>query len=181
MTTKKIESKYSVYVISNTFSSDKYIGVTKGTLEQRFNIHLMHSKSNCSNITNRSLMYQDIEKYGFGNFTINPFAINLSKKIALGIEKDFQLNDDRFYKYSERDINRNSKPKFNSCYKLISSQETLFFKSTSDISKKFKCHRSNVTRSINDGYMFLRKYLVVRISKVEYLKNAKNDFNLFSA
>jgi len=144
------------------------IRITSLNIEDRFKIHRQHLNSKCSNIENRSLLYLDMGKYGIDNFNISLLKNNLTKKHALRIENEFQKNDTRFERYSKRDLDRDCRPKFNSCYKLISEDEVLFFKSTIEISKKFNCHKTNVTRSLNDGYLFLRKYLIVRISIEEY-------------
>lgn len=161
---------YTVYEILNTVNSDRYVGITsKGTLG-RFKIHKSILNSKHSNTENRSEMYADMIKFGFDKFFILSIKDGLSKKLALKIEKELQKQP-VYKRYAKRDVSRDRIVKFRSCYKLISEDETLFFKKTTDIAKHFKCHKTNVTRSLNDGYLFLKKYFVVRISEAEYLES----------
>lgn len=159
---------YNVYIISNKNNNDLYIGTTSLEINDRFKIHRQHLNSKCSNIENRSSLYLDMAKYGIDSFNISLLKNNLTKKHALKIEAEFQNNDVRFKKYAKKDLARDCRPKFNSCYKLISEDDILFYKSTVEIAKKFNCHKTNVTRSLNDGYLFLKKYLIVRITTEEY-------------
>ena len=167
-------NNYNVYIISNLINNHLYIGITSLIIENRLKIHKQHLNSKCSNIENRSLLYSDMNKFGFDKFSIELFESNLTKQNALKIEREFQINDLRFERYSKRDLNRDSRRKFNSCYKLISKDNVLFFKSTVEIAKEFNCHKSNITRSLKDGYLFLKKYLIVRITLDEY-KNYINE------
>jgi predicted GIY-YIG superfamily endonuclease len=122
--------KYNVYIISNSINNDLYIGTTSLDIEDRFKIHKQHLVSKYSNTKNRSLMYLDMQNYGLDNFNISLIKNNLTKKHALNIESEYQKNDHRFKRYSERDLNRDCRAKFRSCYKLISDDTVLFFKST---------------------------------------------------
>lgn len=160
---------YRVYIISNTVNSDLYVGVTSLSLDERFSIHKMHSRSKCSNIDNRSKIYKDIIKYGIDKFSIELLEDNLTKRTALDLEIKTQKNN-LFVRYSKNDTSRVRLRKFNSCYKLVSESETLYFKTTVEISKKFNCHRSNITRSLKDNYLLFKKYNVFRISVSEYNK-----------
>ena len=176
---KKQEKIYKVYEITNTINKDVYVGATSLELEERFAIHAMHLKSDCSNIANRSEMYEDMMQYGIDKFSIKLLHGKLPKDHALKIEKDYQKYDKRCRRYAERDLKRDRRSKFNSCYKLIGENEVLYFKKGTEIAKKFNCHRTNVTRSANDGYLFLKKYFIRRISHAEY-ENSLGVGSLFS-
>lgn len=57
----------TVYVITNTINGKKYVGVTTGSINKRFNEHIRDSrKERC----NDRPLYSDINQYGVENFTI---------------------------------------------------------------------------------------------------------------
>jgi esterase/lipase len=164
---------YKVYIIKNTINKNLYVGTTSLELDKRFKIHKMHLFSKCSNIENRSFIYKDMLNFGFNNFFIELFKSNLNKSQALEIEKELQTKNKLFYQYAKRDLQRINCNKYNSCYKLVSADECIYFKTTVEIAKKFNCHKTNVTRSINDNYLLLRKYKVFRIDLIEYNNSIK--------
>lgn len=170
--------KYKVYVISNSVNSNLYVGVTSLSIEKRMSIHKMHSTSKCSNVENRSLMYKDILKFGFDKFSIKLLKDGLSKREALDLETKTQRNN-LFLRYSKKDTSRIRLRKFNSCYKLVSETEVLYFKTTVAISKMFNCHRSNVTRSLKDNYLLFRKYKVYRIEESEFSEEISKQITAF--
>lgn len=170
---------YSVFIITNPYNSHKYIGVTKKNLEDIVSLFEMHLNNKYSNIENRSYIYLDMRKFGFECFRFKFLKSGLTKKHALQIEREFKRSDLSFEYYAVRDIKRNNASKFRSCYKLISEDEILYFKSTIEISKKFGCHKTNITRSLKDGYLFMKKYFIVRISESEYNKKTSQTPKLF--
>lgn len=159
---------YSLYVITNRLTEDGYVGVTSKSIYQRWKQHLAHMKSKVSNTKNRSLLYADMKQFGIENFEIEKIFTFHDKKKALETERRLQKNNAKFKRYSSRDLQRDRTPKFNGSFILKSKNETLVCKSAVSIARQFNVHRSSVIRAYNDGYLFLRKYVVERITRKEY-------------
>lgn len=61
-----------VYMITNNVNGKKYVGVTQYSLDKRFKEHCHDSKTDrCKN----RLLYSDMNKYGFENFSIDELEV----------------------------------------------------------------------------------------------------------
>ena len=160
---------YKVYIIHNSINNDKYVGMTSKTLNERFIIHKAKLTSKCSG--GRTVMYDDMRNFGFDKFIIELVKVFSSKKEAMELEKQIQISDKAFFRYAQKDLNRCTSPTHATPYKFVSATQTLFFKTTIEAANYFNCHKTNITKSITNGYRFMKTYDIIRISKDEYAEH----------
>ena len=166
-----------VYEIENLKTNDCYIGITTNKLSVRITNHLnCHSKSGFSGFQKRTLMYEDFKHYGVDNFMLKILYQGKSKKQILAFESTVK-SQDKYLKYSIRDILKDTSKKHNlKAVCLIDSKgKKSFFKSPSEVTKKFRCSRTNIIKAIKDRYLFKREYIAFYVSNQE----ATNQINLF--
>lgn len=171
-----LEKKMVVYEIENTITGDCYLGITTNQLKKRIHNHLnSHSKSSFSGCGTRTLMYEDFKKYGIQNFVLKILYIGKSKKQLLSFESTIK-HQEKYFKYASRDINKDtsSKENLNKKVCLIDSKgRKLIFDSPMDVTREFKCSRTNIVKAIKDKYLFLREYIAFYIdveTETEQLK-----------
>jgi group I intron endonuclease len=71
-----------VYLITNLVNGKRYVGQTSKSLEERF-------KGHCANKSGCFMLSQAIQKYGTGNFSIEPVVEIDTKVLANEFEKEF--------------------------------------------------------------------------------------------
>ena len=74
---------YKIYMLYNNFNNKCYIGVTKNSLKRRF--------ANGKGYTNNKLLYEDIMKYGWCNFSSKVLATTSNRDDA-GILEHYYIN-----------------------------------------------------------------------------------------
>ncbi len=72
---------YKLYQITNTINGKSYIGITKLSITERWNVHVSNSKKP------KYPLHFAIVKYGPTSFTINLLEENEDKKVISGLEE----------------------------------------------------------------------------------------------
>lgn len=72
---------YKLYQITNTVNGKSYIGITKLSVEERWNIHKSHAKKP------KSPLYHAIAKYGYQAFTVKLLEENEDRKYISLLEE----------------------------------------------------------------------------------------------
>lgn len=62
----KVNTKNTIYLITNKINNKKYVGRTIGTIKNRLMAHRRESQQ----LYSQTPLHIDIQKYGIGNFTI---------------------------------------------------------------------------------------------------------------
>ena len=156
--------KNILYCIENKITGDKYVGVSTREFRQRLYQHLtLHSKKKSSGADNRTTLYDDLNKYGAKIFKAYVIEQNKNLKYLRSKEKMLMTNSKEFYKYSDRDRNRDlsRKRKYTKIIcKDFDNDELLEFKSASECARYFNCCRSGVTKSLSGQYKLKGKWIV---------------------
>lgn len=72
---------YKLYQITNTVNGKSYIGITKLSITERWNVHISNSRKP------KYPLHHAIAKYGYNSFTINILEENQDRKVISGLEE----------------------------------------------------------------------------------------------
>ena len=156
--------KNVLYCIENKVTGDKYAGVTTRRFRERLIQHLtLHSKKKSSATDGRTDLYKDLNKYGPKIFKAYVIEQNDDYNHLINEERRLTSEDENYYRYSKRDLNRD-KTRKREYSKIIctsvDSDEVLEFETQADCGRYFNCDRTNVTRALRGEYNLKRKWKV---------------------
>lgn len=158
-----LDLKNVLYCIENKVTGDKYVGVSTRKFGERLIQHLtLHSKQKSSATDGRTPLYTDLNKYGPSIFKAYVIEQNDDINYLKNEETRLRLEDD-YYRYAERDLNRDKSRKREYTKIIctsINSDEVLEFKSGAECGRYFNCDRTNVTRALRGEYNLKRKWVV---------------------
>jgi hypothetical protein len=152
-----------LYVIENTLTGEKYVGVTTRSFKHRMSQHInLHSKKKSSATGNRTVFYDDLNEHGPEIFIAK--VIEQSNDIVYLREKEDEIRvEPEFHRYGSKDVDRDFSRK-REYTKIVCTSicgtERLEFKSQAECGRHFNCGRTNVTRALRGEYNLRKKYIV---------------------